>query len=263
MVRTTVAVFLLCALMPACRTASPPPLSGGSAWSSVAMTVDDPVAAPVADEGWTFSATPYLWAADLDGNTTVGPLKVDFDIPFSETLDNLDSAGLVLLEARNGAWTWLLDNTYLSLSADGTGPGLLGIPVDVGARLWLAQLDLLHDVNEDGSVQAGLGVRRTELSTAVQLGATPAVRSEKHVVDTVAVARGLWELDDDWGMVLYGDAGGGDSKFTWQALASVRYAYDGWDFSLGYRVIDYEIDSGSTDTDVTMKGPIIGARLRF
>jgi hypothetical protein len=250
------ALWLLVALLPACA----------------AQPLATPLAAPLAAqesqhqdaataESWRWSATPYLWAAEMEADISAGAVNLDIDIPFSDTLDNLQSAGLVMLAARKGPWTWMLDNTYLSLDADGSTAG--GIPVEVGARLWIAQLNLLHDITDDGQWQGGLGVRNLSYQQAVSIGGLPAVRADKDFTDAVVVGRATRPLNENWDLVGYADVGAGDSDLTWQALASFNYACDDWIIAIGYRVMDYELDSGAVDTDLTLNGPIIGAQFRF
>ena len=40
-------------------------------------------AAPPGDR-WTVEVAPYLWAAALDGNATVGGIKADVDVPVKD-----------------------------------------------------------------------------------------------------------------------------------------------------------------------------------
>lgn len=60
-----------------------------------------PPVEPAADH-WTFSVTPYFWAAGLSGETRAFGLPgvVDFDTDFSDILDHLDFAAMAIVDAR-------------------------------------------------------------------------------------------------------------------------------------------------------------------
>ncbi|GJM23296.1 MAG: arylsulfatase [Planctomycetota bacterium] len=68
--------------------------------------------------------------------------------------------------------------------------------------------------------------------------------------------------DGAWHLNLYGDVGKGDSDLTWQSVATVNRAYDGWNLSVGYRYLDYDL-GGTNNTDVTFSGVIAGASFIF
>ena len=57
--------------------------------------------------------------------------------------------------------------------------------------------------------------------------------------------------------------GAGDSDFTWQAAAGLGDAFN-WGEIVGvWRVLDYELDSGSAIAEMEFSGPAIGATFRW
>jgi hypothetical protein len=255
-----VALSLLSLTAAGCRTLPPPPppLPPGSL--SQAATPEPP---PAPDE-WQFGIAPYVWAAGLDGSLKVKGADVDVNMSFGDILDDLNYSLQGLIEARKGGWTWLLDNTYMSLTADGElrpGPGP-GISMEADVALLISQLDLLHDLWEGSPYALGGGVRYLNPREDVHVGGLATLRDEDSITDGVVAGRALWPLDERWSFLLYADAGAGDSDFTWQTAASFHYAFDGWSLGFGYRVLDYDV-GGSNDVDVTLSGLTMGVDFRF
>jgi hypothetical protein len=49
---------------------------------------------------WTIEVAPYLWIASMDGNATVGGIKSDVDVPFSDLLKDLSGGLMTAVERR-------------------------------------------------------------------------------------------------------------------------------------------------------------------
>lgn len=70
---------------------------------------------PAVSDGWTFSVTPYFWAAGLSGETSSFWLPVvDIDADFSDVLDNLDFAAMAIVDARYSRFSIFGDFIYTS-----------------------------------------------------------------------------------------------------------------------------------------------------
>ena len=251
---------LLPVLSAACSTPpAPPPVPPG-------MLAQQAASAPPAEDGddWNFRFAPYIWAASLDGNVTVKNTKLDFSMPFSDILDDLNYSAQGVIEAQNGDWSVLFDNTYMSLTADSTlhlGPGP-GFDVDADAALWISELAGLYRLGDSSPYEVGAGVRYTDLRTDVHIASLPGLHDDDSVTDGIAVGRATWPLSERWHFRLYADAGTGDSDFTWQSAATFFYTVDGWNLGMGYRILDYDI-GGSHDADITLEGVTFGADFRF
>ncbi len=75
----------------------------------------------------------YFWAAGLSGETRAFGLPgvVDFDTDFSDILDHLDFAAMVIGDARNGPYSLFGDLIYTKLSAGAATPrGVLAASVE-------------------------------------------------------------------------------------------------------------------------------------
>ena len=85
------------------------------------------------------------------------------------------------------------------------------------------------------------------------------------VVVPVIGARAILPINDKWSFTALADAGGsGDDTRTWQALATVRYAFnERWTAVAGYRYMDIEKPVGGNDTEIELYGPAIGVSYHF
>jgi hypothetical protein len=62
----------------------------------------------------------------------------------------------------------------------------------------------------------------------------------------------------------YFDAGGGAIPLTWQAYSGVAYSAANWaDVSLGYRYLTFQANGNNGVQNLTLKGVILAANIRF
>ncbi|MGZ8347015.1 MAG: hypothetical protein ACXWUP_07900, partial [Allosphingosinicella sp.] len=75
---------------------------------------------------WEFSATAYIWFSGLGGDVATFPAvpPVDVDASFGDIFDNLNFAGMAVLQARNDRFVAMADIGYVDL----------GISKDIGVR---------------------------------------------------------------------------------------------------------------------------------
>ncbi|HEV2897283.1 MAG TPA: hypothetical protein VGX71_05460 [Pseudaminobacter sp.] len=77
------------------------PVRAADVISATAPTVE-----PAVLDGWTFSVTPYFWAAGLSGQTrSFGLPVIDIDADFSDIPDNRDFAAMAIVDARYGRYS--------------------------------------------------------------------------------------------------------------------------------------------------------------
>jgi hypothetical protein len=242
--------------------------------------------APIEEESnWTFTVAPYLWAAGLEGDVGLFGLEpVDVDMSFSDILDNLKFAGMILGEVNNGTWGLVGDLIYVKIEAKETiRRDLVGGPVEL--------------------VELTAGVE-TESFTGTLMGEYRVLADDQMTFDLMAGAR-LWSVDNDisakldldgtpvaqfsgddgatWvdpmigakaridtGSLLYLTAWGAiggfgvSSDFAWDAMGAVGYQWSDW-FStvLGYRGLGVDFSDDGFVYDVIQHGVIAGAVMRF
>ena len=100
-----------------------------AAFSCLLYTAAAQPAAAQAPSGdtWRVTFAPYMMGAGLNGTTAVLGQEVTVDASFSDILDNLQFGAMGLVVARKGNWGVGGDAIWMSLGANGTGPGPVGV----------------------------------------------------------------------------------------------------------------------------------------
>ena len=240
-------------------------------------------------DGWTFSLTPYLWAAGLYGDVTVRGNTASISSSFIDTLQTSDS---VLgfqghFEARRGRLGGFIDGTYMKLGEDDIAVGPLS--VDATQELTFVEFGLLYRVADlpwesgggDPTFNSPLGAhidvygggRYTHIGAELEFPIGASVDGSRDWVDPIVGMRVTGDLSEHWQIILGGDVGGFgvNSNFAWSAVGLLSYRFEMLDLHssavAGYRALGQDYDAGSGANrfqwDVTMHGPIIGLMLRF
>jgi len=212
------------------------------------------------EDSWKLRIAPYLWTAGIDGALTADNIEVDFDVDFDDIWDNLESAGLVFIEARRGRFSVLGDVVYLGLDLDGETPG--GADADADVTTTILELAGLYRVTPTSPYEVGLGMRYCSVDTELDVGPISA-DGDPSAFDGVAVGRAKWPFAQRWNLSLYADVGGGESDLTWQAAAMLGLEFTNWGLGVGYRMLDYDFEEGSDELDLTFEGLMFGAEFRF
>ena len=109
-------------------------------------------------ERWTVTAAPYLWAARLDGDAKVRGIKADVDVSFQDTLENLNVAGMALIEARKGRFGFAVNPLFVRTQSDAeSGPLEADNTTDIatmGASLFYRAVELDLGRNGRGDPQS-------------------------------------------------------------------------------------------------------------
>jgi len=76
-----------------------------------------------AEEGWTFSLTPYLWLPNINGSLKYaippgGGARPEVDTGPNNYLENLSFALMLAGEARKGKWSAFTDLIYLDFDSE-------------------------------------------------------------------------------------------------------------------------------------------------
>lgn len=222
---------------------------------------------------WSFSVTPYFWAAALEGDVGVrglGPAEIDAS--FGDIIENTDIALMLVAEARRNRWGLMLDVFYLGASEDAETPGPLFSGGSAEITSMFSTISAAYRVIEGKALSVdALGGGRiwyVDADLDLDAGLLPATdaQDEKSWVDPVVGLRANIDLGRGFFLTLLGDAGGFgvSSDSTWQALASIGYEVNSW-FSLraGYRHLEVDYDDDGFVYDVAISGPIFGLGFRF
>ncbi len=240
-----------------------------------------------ADE-WQFSAAPYIWLINVEGDITVKGNKAEVDTNLFEIIDQSDSifAFEGRFEASKGNLGGFLDLTYVAIGMDvGVGP----VDADIDATVTLLEFGGFYRVAESSldARSAGTntrnvafyllaGGRYTSLNVDMDLSVGPAAGSfgeSKDWVDPFVGGRAIVDLTDRVVLVVRGDIGGFGvgSDFTWHTLGMLGYRFELFGAEAtalaGYRALYQDYDSGSGANefrwDLTIHGPIFALNFNF
>lgn len=241
------------------------------------------------------SGNEWQWRASLNGWLPSMKMTTRHDLPGGGNigaesdpgsyLDNLEFVFMGTIEARRRDWSWMGDVVYFSFgdyeskvtSITGPGGGIT-IPVNSGTETdlkgmaatlvggWpLSQTPTSH-------MDVHFGARYTRLKVKLDwnfagpaggLATSGSVESTKDLWDGIVGVRGRTNIDHNWDLRYYLDAGAGSSRFTYQLFGGVGYRFNWGDVSLGYRHLAYEMRDDRPVEDMTFSGPQIAVGFTF
>lgn len=234
-------------------------------------------------DAWQYEVTPYILTAGLEGDAGVRGVTSDIDMSISDVLDDLQSGFMGLFTAQKGPWTYGLEGVYFKLEDEGaktvTGPfGHVTVngALSLTSKMYVYQGSVGYRILEGvTAVDVIGGVRYTKLDLDVEVvitttpgivfpgGARSASGSESWI-DGVIGVRALHQINDQWSLLGYADAGGGGSDFTYQFILGAN-----WEFAkdyiakVGYRQLYWDYEEDGTVWDMTASGPYLGLGIRF
>lgn len=239
---------------------------------------------------WKWEAALYAWLPDIEASTRF-PTGVDgptIEVDSRQLIDNLNMTFMGALGARKGRWSAFTDVIYLDESGSRShfeefslGSGQLPADRELDARLdltaWVWTLKAGYRLFDTAATPVDLyaGLRMLDIeqtlswSNSTQLPGTdlPGPSGMNRLSgtnwDLVVGARGRVSLGANkrWLLPWQFDLGGGDSDFTWQAMAGLGYRFDWGSLSVNYRYLDYDLGSGTGINDLKLSGPM--AALEF
>lgn len=220
------------------------------------------------ERDWKFEITPYVWAAGIDADVTVGSRTaaggrtVTIDKSFSDVLDAIDIAGSFLTVAQFGHVVIWGQADYLNLSTDelddAPARGELDTDVFMGT---LAVGYQFGGWKEGQSFDVLLGARYLSLENELQLDGIGTFKGDRDVTDPVLILRPSLRLSDRWRFnptMSFGT--GGDSEKTYELQPQFQFQInDNLAMRFGYRRLYYEIENDVGNAwDGAFQGLIIG-----
>ncbi|MBV7522198.1 hypothetical protein [Ensifer sp. ENS12] len=222
--------------------------------------------------GWQFNASPYFWAAGIDG--TVGqfglpPASVTSD--FGDILKDLDFAFMGVAEGRYDRFSVFSDVIYTKLSAGDHSPaGVLTNKIGVTSQTFSGLVGGGYSLLTNGRSHLDViaGGRLWYASTKVSFsgGVLDGVSREDNAtwVDVVAGFRGTYFITDQFYLTGWGNVGAGQADLDWDVAGAIGYQIkDSISAVAGYRAMGVDYSSDGFDYDVVQKGPILGLVFHF
>lgn len=240
----------------------------------VAFATGLSLALPAQAQDWTFSVTPYAWMAGLDGKTRVAPSapEADVDLSFGDILDQLDYAGFLFFNARNGPWVIRLDTSSVKTSDEEKigGPDVNTLELRTTTTTLALSAGRVVVFGPNGELAVHAGARAWWLDNKLVVGKTGGGKdkysSDADWIDPIIGISGAHRFNRSWsafGMLEVGGFGiGADSE--WGFMATANYAFsESISVNIGYRhlAVDYREDGIVYDT--AQSGPVLGLTFRF
>jgi hypothetical protein len=212
--------------------------------------------------------TPYIWAIGAGGRFQpfAGGPVLEVDRSFSDLLADLDAALFLSGYLRVDRFVLVGDFSYSSATRSGLVPP--GLPA--AGRLRQTSLTLASGyrvVDAPGAtLDLLIGARAWWVRADVDLAGAIQRSPRLDFVDPIVAARGNVALAPRLSALAYADVGGfgAGSDATFQVVGTINYRIAESVFlSAGYRHLQVEYDSGGTDIDLRLSGPLFGATIRF
>ena len=240
---------------------------------SLALVAGAPAAAHAqAPEAWKVTVAPYLMGAAMSGTVAVAGQELDVDMSASDIFSNLQFGAMGLVVARKGNWGAGGDAIWMSLGANGTAPGPLGVTGSAdmsqgafafyGLRRLAPYADLFF------------GGRVNYLSSNLRINAPLQVRSVDGSKTWFDPMVGLQLRTPDtgkrWHAQVYTEIGGFGvgSDLAWQVFPTIGVNLSkAASIEFGYRWLDIDYSTGENLTlfkwDVLTQGPVVGFAFKF
>jgi len=233
-------------------------ISLAAAYTASAQAPGDP-APDAGAQPWSFSITPFLWAAGLDGDTAAEGTGSEIDTGYSFfSLDNLDFAIGLGVEARKGKWTVLLDGMYVDFS-DSRAGSLVATDAEVSGGYF--ETSAAYPVANIRGLDLIFGARYVALDASVRLTPGPSGESRKSWLDPLVGARFGHDFNDRWSVVLRGDVGGFgvSSELATNVAAIVGFQItDAMALRFGYRALQMDFEDDQFVLDAILQGYVVG-----
>ena len=168
----------------------------------VALTA--PAAAALASDqvGLKVELTPYLWAAGVDGSISVGQQTAHFNKSFSDLVDNVESAFMVLGVVSYDRFVLYADHDYMSLEGQSNllpnGDRVKGeLDLDINTFAGGYRFDTF---GQDNTIDVLLGSRNLTLDAKIRhTGITNlSVSNNWDVTDTIVMLRPSFQISQRW-----------------------------------------------------------------
>lgn len=226
------------------------------------------------EDRWTFTVTPYLWAAGISGEagTLPGIPPADVDDSFGDIFDDLRFAGMVAASARRGRFGLAGDLQYVETRADSSSlaPLFDGETLTSKSFIFSALGEYVAFENDRTQLLVSGGLRVWSVDTELDLdsGLLPGrtIDGDDTWVDPMLGVRGRIDVVGDvfasgWA---YAGGFGAGSEIMADLFGGVGYAWtDRIETTLGYRWLRVDRDTDDFLYDVRQGGLIAGLTVKF
>ncbi len=230
---------------------------------------------PLASDDWSLSISPYIWGAGMKGSVASfpGTPAADFDVSFSDILENLDIAGMAIVQLRYQRYAAYMDLMYTDISGDQETPlGILFEDVTLETETFIGTFGGAYRPIETDHASLDLlaGIRVWSVDTRLTLegGALPDQEFEYNEdwIDPIIGFHGYYQFDNGIFLTNLSQVGGFGvgSDLTWDSFAGIGYQFnDSISAIAGYRHLEVDYEHNGFIFDVEMSGPVIGMTIHL
>jgi len=210
---------------------------------------------------WDFEVTPYLWAAGIDGELSVGQQTGDFSVGFDDIVNVLDGAIIVRFEAKKGKHNFFGDLVSMQLDPD-TGRDGIGGPIGAEVETLVIEGGYGYDITE--RFAAEIGFTYWDFETSLIPPNLPVAKSSSDWTDVLVGGRYTVELGEKWESVTRVNLATGGSEIVLGADISFKREFANGDhLLLGFRVLNTEYEKNGAlgrvmGIDATFAGATVG-----
>ncbi|WP_245472331.1 hypothetical protein [Rhizobium jaguaris] len=233
----------------------------------------NPESKPIATQsGWTFTFTPYFWAAGMKGDIAqFGLPEVHVDADFSDIFNVLDFGIMAAGEARYDRYSIFGDIIYVKLSEDATTPrGIFANNIEVTSKTFMGLLGGGYAVIDGPAghldLVGGAKVWSVDTNIAFNGGLLGGVSRDDSAtwVDAVAGVRGDYFFTPHIYLTGWGLVGGGGADIDWDVAAGLGYKFNNTISAVaGYRALGVDYSHDGFVFNVVQQGPILGLTIHF
>lgn len=211
-------------------------------------------------QGWDWKLTPYLWAAGLDGAATVGPIRAEFAMDFSDIVNVLDGGALLRLQGQSDRHGVFGDLVYLKLK-DENARDTLGGTLEAKMDSLIIEGAYFYRWSESYGLE--LGVRYYDFESTLKPAVLPEASKSSDWTDGFVGFRADSAINQNWSWLFRANVGAGGSDFAAGLQVDFRRKYSNDnELTLGFRALDFEYGSSSgsvpIDLNLSMAGLTIG-----
>jgi hypothetical protein len=222
-----------------------------------------------ADKNWHFEITPYLWFAGVNGDMTLGPHEINFNVPFKDIFNNLKFGVMATEEIRKGRIVFLSDQVYMKVGAQKVKavagfPRELTINATNNTFYWDNEIGYRGVATDRFNLDALAGIQYwyvdTSLSANPPLTDNGGLSKSVSFVNPVLGMRAQVKIYKGLGGFVKGDIGGYGvgSDLTGQALAGIGFPLKKIGLDFGYRRLYLNQTHERLSQQITMQGLFMG-----
>ena len=232
----------------------------------------------LADDGWQFRLSPYIWFAGLKGDVgTIPPLPTaPVDVSASDALSDTEASFMILLDARKQRHGVFADLLYSDVQSDEERvPQPIGLKMKTTSKTTIFTLAYQYELYRQDQTVVDLlaGVRYWDLDSELRfkggLGilAGRKISNDESWFDPTLGVKGRTPLGSSRfyveGGAGYGGFGVGSDHF-YEISANVGYQWNkSIGTALGYRMFDVDYDDDGYVYDVKQQGWQVGLTWAF